>query len=1590
MANLSTIREKMAAALQSGNLAEAEKAAALLSPWFTQAEKQEACVKGGAVEEFIEVGSLFRAAYENSPKHLKQRFQNHLFNFLDFSRSNLLLQKIYHEQKVELWFDFILSLITTSHFTVGRLFQQRASKYGSQTLFKLIKEGKVAEYSWKTVEARVESLVRALHVLCANRPASAPVAILSENSLEMACLDLACLSAGIVNVLIPVNSVASQVQYILNHCEAHTIFVSNESQLSKLLKIRSQLNTVENIILLNPSSAEVENVTTLEAFLEKGATVPSEMVQSRIERVHIDDLATIMYTSGTTDAPKGIMFTQRNLVSKRFARALALPEIGPQDTFLCYLPLFHTFGRFFEMLGCVFWGSTYVFLENPKIDTIVKTMQRMSPTIFISIPKKWIQLHEKIKENVDIDVESEAVIQQTVSQMTGGKLKWGLSAAGYLDPDIFRFFQNHGIELMSGFGMTEATGGITMTPPFQYRDNSVGKALPGIEIQLAEDGEMLIRGPYVMEGYLHSETSDFENGLLPTGDIFSQDSEGYFKILDRKKEIYKNVKGETIAPQKIENLFKDFESIKSVFLVGDHKEYNTLLLYPNYDYDQLDLAAIPEDKLREFFSSLIVSVNQFLASFERIVNLTIIDRDFSFEKGEITAKGTFKRKVVEKNFRTQIESMYKKDYLAFNLEELELRIPNWFLREKGLTADDLRLENSTLILKPHRLSLQVTGTGQGSPLVRIGTFWYSVKNHTVDLGQLIHRPAFWIGNVELQTFVGDKIFRWSRFEDSKGVESNISLADHPIKPDSKIVAEFCDCLSQQGDNFQCLHMAAYLLQTKDEAGLSKAFTFLEKIIRAKNKALSGVAKDILLRTARFDHAATKRRAFKILILSEKREFFKTIFEQFLCAGCEFLDEETISRIAELDLSKTQVRSIFEILNTYSEPGRRTREKANLLALLDLITAYGIQHPIWYKTIRSELTTWSLLESDRPVCERAKQCGLVLTAGFREWLGRNQSIAVDPETANEYRWKDVVIFEEGIDGEDKDRLFRAMQALPLIREAIFLFTDGILVRLQDILQKGIWVSFLGSLHGKSVYRVSVQTRHSGAFDLAINVNKSLANDEVDSEITWLICAGEAMEHEPLVEVFGGYWPEYDIWTEEFIPGETVERFLKRLDRYSDEVWVKRMQLLWPNLVWSGLSAYVDFWNRTGRKLEVADPAAANVIVPAHDYQVGFRIVSISNRKPFVRLADMILSFRQQFILPVEERYDKLKGRCSWHVIFASFLEVLGEEPGLQVLEQAAQELRETDLNQESAELQKKLSQFIKSVHSQGYLPKRVHFAIQRFQRWHQLNPDATPQACMQTLQEMYTTYHLENLEKTFPGSRILLFRDTIFQSSSDRLRRGLTRIMQKIKTRPVSDDQVLELVSEIRGRHPIRPDEEFFLTRMTYPHLRPTDSAEFISLPGQGAQKTALVVYIEDNDGNRFSIRQPASPKEIARLCKLFNLANLPVQFLPEHQYLLILNERQHVVGGLFYRPTDQQQVHLEKVVVDVRCRKKGVSDGLLNEFFSRLQSQGINIVTVGFLRAEFFYKFGFKIDRRYGNMVKKLEKQPRKELPEEMVEAIEI
>jgi long-subunit acyl-CoA synthetase (AMP-forming)/predicted GNAT family acetyltransferase len=1512
---------------------------------------------------FFTFGEYLLKCFENKNKNIELV----IHNYLNLFRYSSFLQKIYDERR---WDDLIHKLIVKSGYTFDILFNQRVNQYKKKNLFRIIKDGQTIDYSWQKTSEIVSQYRSSInHILFELSTENKIVAFLLENSLEMVMLDLACLTSGIVNAMIPANSVTEHITYILNQTKAAILFADDEKQLAKIRAIKKETPHLKTVILLKGNASE-DWVISFEEF-KAIAPIQNLLTENKFLP---DSLTTLMYTSGTTGEPKGIMFTNTNIVYKRFCRAMAIPGISDEDRYLAFLPLYHTFGRWLEMTGAIFWGAEYCFMENPSLETMIENMQLVKPTIFISIPKKWIQIYEFITTRIDVEVDDDEKINSVVANTTGGSLRWGLSAAGFLPPDIFRFFQRYKIELMSGFGMTEATGGITMTPPFQYRENSLGKALPGIEIKLGEDGEILIRGPYVMKNYYNTrleETFD-ANGWLATGDVMRMDKDGFIEIIDRKKEIYKNIKGETIAPQKIENLFRDFEFVKQVFLVGDHRPFNTVLIFPDLESENSPLKKMDEHQLQEYFSTVIVTVNNFLAPFERIVDFKIINRSFSDLHQELTPKGTYKRRVIEKNFDELIQSMYEKDHIALLIDKNEVKIPNWFLREKGALSRDVFMKDGVISIPKFNSFLTIKQFDLSDNVFQIGSYAYTINSKQIDLQDILTNPRYWLGNLQLVKFTGTGIFRWFRKSD---VEKDIEFSSLVIaaEPNDELRKSFAEISLAKEISILGLHYATVMLQSSALIDNEAAIEYFSEILKDVKSTHFKLAVEIANRPELIDKISIKRKMFLAALQSLRKEHFRKLLNVYTSQNHDLLAIEVINVIVNVSRGNENLIEIEAVIQNQISliDSKFYLTRTAIPKLFELLVIYGVNHPSSYERIRRFFLQYELYSSLKDLRTLASKSRIEIRKQFTVWLGEVQQVAIDSETGEEYRWDDVLIFDQAISESDREILYKAISEKQIIREAIFLITGGILISLNNILPSGVWISKFSETESRSVFRVTVQTRFQGGIDLAVHLNHNETFEVIEEEIKWKIIAGTEVNGEKLAAKFCGYWNDYNLWTEEFVGDESVERFIRREYKRNDEATIEKLRNLWKFFVWNAAAAYVKFWKLSGMKMELDDTTPDGLIVSSHDYQNGCIITSFLKRRKTESTLNFIMNFYQSFVVQTEEKYPLIKKASVWNAIFSAIIEAEGIDDGINLINKFRKELEKSDVDEKDS-ITYRIESFLRNIKNHGYLPRQLYFAVKRFHRWFLLNRNASLSAQSEMIYELYETYHLFELEEQYPAARTRFFLETVFYNSSQRFKEVLRELVKKQRHRKISKEESLKLIATLHFEFELDEKETYFITRLGYPHLKPTDSAALLKIKSEIAGQPNLVVQLQDDDGNIFTIRNPINPKEISKLHQLYIEANLNVNFRPEHHFLVAVSDRGFIIGGAFYYRSDEDTVHMEKIVVSNRYRRKGISEGLMNELFSRVKSEKIKFVTTGFFRPEYFYRFGFKIERKYSGLVKEL------------------
>tara|TARA_S200000501_G_scaffold112598_1_gene105860 strand:- start:521 stop:2287 length:1767 start_codon:yes stop_codon:yes gene_type:complete len=524
--------------------------------------------------------------------------------------------------------------------------------------------------------------------------------ISSNNRTEWSLMDVGLLTIGAVNVPIYPTISSKDYEYILNHSESQYCFVSDQEVFDKVMAIQKNVSSLKKVY----SFDHIEGCAHWSELLEAGKEKPhQETVQKRRDEVKSEHLATIIYTSGTTGVPKGVMLSHNNVVSNVISSSKRLPLTIGNATALSFLPVCHIFER--VILYIYMYNSVSVYFAE-SVETIADNLREVKPEVMTAVPRLLEKVYDKIyakgeelsgvKQNlfywaVNIGLKyepyrqngawyefklkvAEKLILSKWKEALGGNLELICSGSAPLQPRLQRVFTAAGMTLVEGYGLTETSPVISVCDmrSNNFKIGTVGKIIDGVQVKIADDGEILCKGPNVMMGYYKEEklTNDVMTGdFFHTGDIGEIDEDGFLKITDRKKEMFKTSGGKYIAPQVIENQLKQSLFIEQIMVIGSGRKMPTALIQPNLEFvlkwldeegincDSLN-NAVKETKLIEAFQSEIDVHNQYFGSWEQIKKFKLTPNEWTIVDGHLTPTMKLKRKVIAEKYSDLIESMY--------------------------------------------------------------------------------------------------------------------------------------------------------------------------------------------------------------------------------------------------------------------------------------------------------------------------------------------------------------------------------------------------------------------------------------------------------------------------------------------------------------------------------------------------------------------------------------------------------------------------------------------------------------------------------------------------------------------------------------------------------------------------------------------------------------------------------------------------------------------------------------------------------------------------------------------------------------------
>ncbi len=590
--------------------------------------------------------------------------------------------------------------------TLAELFLQAARKYNRSDALNYKKDGKWHQISSAEMISRAENITLGLYSLGLRK--GDKVALLAANSPEWTLTDAGCQFAGIVDVPIYTTLAPNAVEYIVKDCGAKIFFLEDNECFERLKGILPECPTIGKLVFFDCAETKAENAISLEELEEAGAKLKQEnpcLIKELINAVEPQDVATLIYTSGTTGKPKGVMLTHANLISNAISTGMEF-TFARTDKPLSVLPLSHVFERS-GMYVYILNGTAVHYAES--IEKAADNLREVAPTIFVGVPRIFEKIYarakvkaaqeSRIKEMIfDWAIETgkeyayrtefgqpiprplavkyniaDRVVFSKLREFFGGKLRSCITGGAALSDDIYLIFKGAGISIMQGYGLTETSPVVTTNTPFETRIGTVGKPIRNMEIRLAKDGEIEVSGPNVMLGYYNKPEATREvftdDGWFKTGDIGTIDKDGFLKITDRKKELFKTSGGKYIAPSPIEQMIKASRFVSQVVLIGNGRKFPAALIVPNFEQlknyakiKNLDIRTHAEfcshPRIINLIERQIAELTASLSRYEKVKKIVLLENELTIEGGELTPTLKVKRRVIDKKYREIIEKIY--------------------------------------------------------------------------------------------------------------------------------------------------------------------------------------------------------------------------------------------------------------------------------------------------------------------------------------------------------------------------------------------------------------------------------------------------------------------------------------------------------------------------------------------------------------------------------------------------------------------------------------------------------------------------------------------------------------------------------------------------------------------------------------------------------------------------------------------------------------------------------------------------------------------------------------------------------------------
>jgi predicted GNAT family acetyltransferase len=951
-----------------------------------------------------------------------------------------------------------------------------------------------------------------------------------------------------------------------------------------------------------------------------------------------------------------------------------------------------------------------------------------------------------------------------------------------------------------------------------------------------------------------------------------------------------------------------------------------------------------------------MAANTDVAPYERVINFTLLDRDFSVDKGELTPKGSFNRKAIETNFNVVIESLYKSNIVRIDAGSFTILIPKWFFRDLGILETDIFYDGRCLTNRCNGSKLSIRKM-QGK-WFQLGHLKYYLDSTSIDLGFLARQPKIWTGNPSMIAFCPVKE-GWDT--PMKGCSSNVYL------PGFKLL---------DTNNFPVIHgiRDQKLIEVNNLLFITffrgweearKAVDDLGKVLMNAEPRLAFVIRHRLEALAYHPDEEIRCLAYRLILLKAPNPEDIQNMPSFIESGLSFLNEKSIREIASGNFGKHRLDALKQRLYWYRTHLRWPATKKHRRAfgdVLGMLYNFAVLHLEYYVPVRAELSRWILHKQDPFLSKLAEKLFYSLAAVFeKEMEKKSVSYTISA-------WKSKLVFEHGISDDEKQRVTKIFQSTTFLKESIMLTFNERDFELETVADKGIWVLRLLAFKEFNHYRLSINTRDDKHFDLHMVMSGNVAFRPKPETFYWLASLA-GFPHGPAVApMLGSSRPNLGVLTTQYIGGLTAWDRIRELSEIHRSSGFVRGNA-WRKIFIKSFAVIFNAWHHSGYQIVPGAISPANVAIPEMDFRESAVILSLAGWAQYKNTLSLIEPMLEDYYAKTASIYPWCRQQLQVTWIFDGCIEALGKEEATAFLQTLRQELKSKQLTCcNSMAIEPELDQYLENSIKRYYMPVALFSAIDQYQDWHKMNPLTTAVAREQTCLELLELYKLHEYAELV---RYFLYRHTCFSGASLAMQSAFDKLLARMAEQPEGMAiQLLELSDLQSGIDD--PEDKNVFSRMVFPRLQGEQGFDLMKV-GESLQEHLVVRFpFLDKSGKRYILREPVAAREIGQLYQLFFRENYPKDITDnDHQYVLT-DENEKIVGGITYRYLEDHNILLDGLVVTSALQGKGIASCMIENFFASMEAHGIEVIKAHFLFGNYYLKHFFEVDKKWGALIKKL------------------